>query len=118
MLALTDGIPVGLGQTIDKVVSALDAEVLRHIDDLDAGWYVVFAKVGFAFAMAEAEEHYIDLVERCLVGERQVGIAIESLMNSGYGIACIRLRIGKDYLDLGMMDEQADEFASCVTCCA
>jgi hypothetical protein len=39
-------------------------------------------------------------------------------MNSGYGIASIRLRIGKDYLDLGMMDEQADEFASCVTCCA
>ena len=118
MLALTDGIPVGLGQTIDKVVSSLDAEVLRHVDDLDTGRDVVFAKVGFAFAMTEAEEHHIDLVERCLVGERQVGIAIESLMNSSYRIACIRLGIGKDNLYLGMMDEQADEFASRVTCCA
>ena len=104
-----------LGQTIDKVVSTLDAEVLRHVDDLDTSGDVVFAKVGFAFAMTEAEEHHIDLFKRRLIGERQVCIAIESLMNSGYIIACIRLLIGKDNLDRGMVDEQSAELSSCVT---
>ncbi len=66
--------------------------------------------------MTEAEEHYVNIFERHIRGELQVGIAIQTFMHVGYKIAGIALAVGKHYLRLGMIDEQAYEFASCVAC--
>ena len=82
------------------------------------GRYLVLLKERLALAMTEAEEHYIDLVERHIGTERQVGFAIQTLVHVGYKIADIALAVGKYYLRLGMIYEQTYEFATCVACCS
>ena len=117
MLRLGYGFAIDFGQTVYVVVAlALKAEVLRKVDYLDVGRYLVLLKERLALAVAEAEEHHIDLVERHIGTELQVGFAIQALMHVGYKIAGIALAVGKHYLRLGMIDEQAYEFASCVAC--
>ena len=66
--------------------------------------------------MTEAEEHYVNIFERHIRGELQVGIAIQTFMHVGNKIAGVALAIGKYYLRLGMIYEQTYEFASCVAC--
>jgi hypothetical protein len=68
-----------------------------------------------ALAVAEAEEHYVHLVERHGVGKAQVGIAQQTLVHIGYEIASITLTIGKDYFGRGMMHQQTDELATRIT---
>ena len=119
MLRLGDGVVIDFGQTIYVVVAlTLEAEVLRKVDYLHMGRYLVLLEERLALAMTEAEEHYIDLVERHIGTERQVGIAIQTLVHIGYKIAGIALAIGKYYLRLGMIYEQTYEFATCVACCS
>ena len=117
MLCLGYGVVIDFGQTIDVVVAlTLEAEVLRKVDYLHMGRYLVLLEERLALAMAEAEEHYIDLVERHIGTELQVGFAIQTLVHVGYKIAGIALAVGKYYLRLGMIDEQTYEFATCVAC--
>ena len=119
MLRLGYGVVIDFGQTINVVVAlALEAEVLRKVDYLHMGRYLVLLEERLALAMAEAEEHYIDLVERHIGTERKVGFAIQTLVHVGYKIAGIALAIGKYYLRLGMIYEQTYEFATCVACCS
>ena len=43
MLCLGYGVVIDFGQTINEVVAlALEAEVLRKVDYLYVGWYIVF----------------------------------------------------------------------------
>ena len=39
-------------------------------------------------------------------------------MNIGNGIACVALRIGKHYLSLGVVEQQADEFTARISRCS
>ena len=119
MLRLGYGVVIDFGQTIYVVIAlALEAEVLRKVDYLHMGRYLVLLEERLALAMTETEEHYIDLVERHIGTELQVGFAIQTLMHVGYKIAGIALAVGKYYLRLGMIDEQTYEFATCVACCS
>ena len=119
VLRLGDSVVIDFGQTINVVVAlALQAEVLRKVDYLHMGWYLVFLEERLALAMTETEEHYIDLIERHFGTELQVGFAIQTLVHVGYKIAGIALAIGKYYLRLGMIYEQTYEFATCVACCS
>ncbi len=119
VLRLGNSIVIDFGQTINVVVAlALQAEVLRKVDYLHMGWYLVFLEERLALAMTETEEHYIDLIERHFGTELQVGFAIQTLVHVGYKIAGIALAIGKYYLRLGMIYEQTYEFATCVACCS
>ena len=116
VLGLADGIAMGLRQSVDVVVRAGDAEVLCQIDNLHVGGDGVLLEEGLALAVAEAEEDHVDLVERHLVGELQVGLAYESLMDVAHGVACVALRIGKDDLCPGMVEQHTDEFTTSVAC--
>ncbi len=117
MLRLGYGVVIDFRQTIYVVIAiALEAEVLRKVDYLHMGRYPVLLEERLALAVAEAEEHHIDLVERHIGTELQVGFAIQTLVHVGYKIAGIALAIGKYYLRLGMIYEQTYEFASCVAC--
>ena len=80
------------------------------------GRYLVLLEERLALAVTETEEHYIDLVERHIGTELQVGFTIQTLVHVGYKIAGIALAVGKYYLRLGMIDEQTYEFATCVAC--
>ena len=68
-------------QAIHIVVAALDAEVLRKVDDLYFGWDGVLLKELLAFPMAKAEEDDVNIVKGHLVSELQIGIAYKSFMN-------------------------------------
>ena len=117
MLRLGYGVAIDFGQTIYVVVAlALEAEVLRKVDYLHMGRYLVLLEERLALAMTEAEKHYIDLVERHIGTELQVGFAIQTFVHVGYKIAGVALAVGKYYLRLGMIDEQTYEFATCVAC--
>ena len=119
MLCLGYGVVIDFGQTIYVVVAlALEAEVLRKVDYLHMGRYLMLLEERLALAVAEAEEHHIDLVERHIGTEPQVGFAIQTLVHVGYKIAGIALAVGKYYLRLGMIYEQTYEFATCVACCS
>ena len=119
VLRLGNSIVIDFGQTIDVVVAlALEAEVLRKVDYLHMGRYLVLLEERLALAMTETEEHYIDLIERHIGTELQVGFAIQTLVHVGYKIAGVALAVGKYYLCLGMIDEQTYEFATCVACCS
>ena len=84
VLALCNLFPVRLRQAIHIIVVALDAEVLRHIDDLHVRRDVVLLQKGLALAVSEAEEHHIHLIERHLRRERQFRLSDESLMHVIY----------------------------------
>ena len=117
MLRLGYGVVIDFGQTIYVVVAlTLQAEVLRKIDYLHMGWYLVLLEERLALAMTETEEHYIDIFEWHIRGELQVGIAIQTLVHVGYKIAGIALAVGKYYFGVGVIDEQTYEFATCVAC--
>ena len=89
MLSLLDFLFVYLRQTVDIVMIAFDAEILCEIDDLHVLWDGVLLEESLAFTMSETEEHYINLVERHLVGELQISIANETLVDIRYQIAGI-----------------------------
>ena len=91
MLTSLDGIAMGLGQAIDIVVIALDAEILCQVDDLDIGWDLMFLEECLALAVAEAEEHHIDLVERHVGRETEIGIANQALVHIRETVASIAL---------------------------
>ena len=117
VLCLGYGVVIDFGQTIYVVVAlALEAEVLRKVDYLHMGRYLVLLEERLALAMTETEEHYIDLIERHIGTELQVGIAIQTLVHVGYKIAGIALAVGKYYFGVGVIDEQTYEFATCVAC--
>ena len=58
----------------------------------------------------------IDLVEGHLVGEAQVGVACQSFVHVAHAVAGIALAVGKDYLHLGVVEQQANEFAARIAC--
>lgn len=115
MAGLCNLVLVYLGQAINVVVCAFDAEILRQIDNLHAvGNDVLFQEL-LTLAVAETEEDDINLMEGHLVGEPQVGVANKPFVHVRYQIASVALRIGKHNLCLGMIEQQADEFAASIT---
>ena len=119
MLCLGYGVVIDFGQTIYVVVAlALEAEVLRKVDYLHMGRYLMLLEERLALAMTETEEHNVNIFEWHIGTERQVGFAIQTLVHVGYKIAGVALAVGKYYLRLGMIDEQTYEFATCVACCS
>ena len=107
-----DGFAVELGQTVDIVVVGRgDTEVLRQVDDAHVVGDGMLLQEGLALAVAEAEEHHVDLVEGHRVGEAHGGLAVESLMDIGEQIAGIAAAVDKDQIGVGVVDEQTDEFA-------
>ena len=107
---------IDLRKTIHIVVVAPDAEVLRQVDDLHVIGYRVFLEKLLALAVTETEEDDVYLVKGNLTGEREVGIADESFVDVADGVACVRLRIGKDNLCLRVVQQQADELTACIAC--
>ncbi len=91
MLRLLNLFLVNLGQAIDVVVVALDAEVLRQVDDFYFCGNGMLLEECLTLPMAEAEEYHIDLVERHLVGELQIGIANQTFVHITHQIACVAL---------------------------
>ena len=91
VLRLLDLCLVDLRQAIDIVVVTLDAEVLCEVDNLHSLRNRVLLQEGLALAVAEAEEHDIDILEGHRVGKLQVGLAVESFVNLCHGIARIAL---------------------------
>ena len=91
MLRFLDILPVNLWQAIDIVVVALDAEVLRQVDNLHVLRNGVLLEECLALAMTEAEEYDVDLVERHLVSKLQIGLADEAFVYVGNQIAGVAL---------------------------
>ena len=119
MLCLGYGVVIDFGQTIYVVVAlALEAEVLRKVDYLHMGRYLMLIEERLALAMTETEEHNVNIFEWHIGTERQVGFTIQTLVHVGYKIAGIALAVGKYYLRLGMIYEQTYEFATCVASCS
>ena len=116
MLALLYLRLVYLGQSVHVVVGRCgDAEVLRQVDNLHVGRDGVLLQELLALAVTEAEEHHVHLVEGHGIGKPQVGVAQEALVHIGHKVACIALAVGKDDFRLGMVHQQADEFATGVS---
>ena len=113
-----DALAVGLGQTIDVVVIATKAEVLSEVDDADVVGDGVLTEEGFALAVAEAEEEDVDVGKGHGGSEAEIGVADEAFVNIADKIASIRLAVGENDGDSGMVDEQTDEFATGVARCA
>ena len=74
-------VSVCLWQAVNIVVVALDAEVLRQVDNLHACRYGVLFEESFALAMSETEEHHIDIVEWHFACELQLGVAEKAFVN-------------------------------------
>ena len=91
MLRLSYLVVVYLGQAVHVVVTALDAEVLSHVDNLHTAGYGVLLQKLLALAVAEAEKHHVHLVEGHLVGEQQVGVANQSFMHIRHRVAGVAL---------------------------
>ena len=66
----------------------------------------VLSEEGLALAVSEAEEEHVGLVEVIAAGEPQLTLANEALVYIADQIACIALAIGKDYLRLGVVDDE------------
>ena len=64
-----------------------------------------------ALAVAEAEEHHVDLFEWHLAGEPQVCVA----MHVGHKVACVALAVCKHNLCLRVVKQQSYQFAASIT---
>ena len=91
VLSLLDFFLVDFWQTIDVVVIALDAEILCEIDNLYVLGNGMFLQECLAFAVAEAEEYHVNLVERHFVGKLQVSLANQSFVHVANRIASVAL---------------------------
>mgnify|MGYP004563885041 CR=1 FL=1 len=112
MLGLGYLLAVNLGQSVHKIVSgSCNTEVLCQVYYLDAVRDMVLLQEGFALAMAETEEHHVDLLEGHSVGKPHHGVAIQALVYIGEQVAGIAGTVHEYYLGLGMVEQQADEFA-------
>ena len=116
--AVTGLLAMCLGQTVDIVVVAGNAEVLCQVYDAHMCRDVMLLQEGTALAMTKTEEHHVDLLPGHLAGKAEVGLAIQALVHFAHRVAGIRFAIGKDYLCLGMIEEHADKFTASVTCCS
>ena len=112
VLGRAGGAAVQLGQAVDEVVIvALEAVVHREVDDLQVFGYVVALEELARVAVGGAEEEHIDLVQRELVGEGQVCLAIEAFVYVGYLVAGVARAVDEDDFRLRVVQEQADELA-------
>ena len=64
--------------------------------------------------MTLAKKENVNVVEIICISEAQVGLTDQSSVDITQSVAGIALRVDKDYLSLGMIDSQTDEFAGCV----
>ena len=108
---------VNLGQTIDIVVTALDTEVLRQVNDFDMLRNGVLLQESLTLAVTKAEEHYIYLLEGHLVGKCQVGFADKSFVDIRHQVSCVTFRVGKHNLCLRMVQQQTEKFSARVSRC-
>jgi len=76
----------------------------------------MFLQELLTLAMSKAEEYHIHLVEGHLVCELQISITYQSLVNITNRVAGIALTIGKDNLCLGMIQQEANQLTSRITC--
>ena len=115
VLRLAGGAAVQLRQAVDEVVAlGLEAVVHGEIYNLQPFGDVVALHELARVAVGGAEEEAVHLVQRQLVGEAQVGLAIEALVDVGHTVSGITAAVDEDNLCLRVVDEQADEFAGSV----
>lgn len=57
----------------------------------------------------------VDFIKRCFACESQVGLADKSLVDIGNGVACVACRVDPLDFHVGMVDEQSQKFARCVS---
>ena len=93
---------------------AADTEILGQVDNLHLFRNLMFAQECLALAVPEAEEYHIHLVKWHFRSKRQPGLAYESLVHFIHFIPGITLAVGKDYLCLRMVQQEADQFTSCI----
>ena len=99
-------------QAVDEVVVvALEAVVHREVNDLQVFGHVVALEELARVAVGGAEEEHVDLVQRELVGEGQVCLAIEAFVYVGYLVAGVARAVDEDDFRLRVVQEQADELA-------
>ena len=113
---ISDLLFVYLWESVYIIVFAFDAEILCEVDYLHVGRNVVFLQELLALAVPEAEEHHINIIERHLRSELQVGVANQSFVHISNGIARITLRVGKHNLRLWVVQQQSYEFATSIAC--
>ena len=118
VLAAPNRLPVRLGQAIDEIMLAPYAEVLRQVDNLHPRRYLVFLKELFALAVSEAEEDDVHLVEGTVEAEPQLTVADQSLVYVADEVAGIALAVGEDNLRLRVVQQEPNQFATCVARCS
>lgn len=93
----------------------IDSEVLCQIDNLHVGGNCMFLEEGLALAMAKAEEYNVHLVEGHLARKLHFRIAKQAFVYVVHFVACIALAIGKNNLNLGVIDKQSYQLAARIT---
>ena len=106
---------VDFRQTIYIIITlALKSEVLCKIYYLHMLRNLMLLQESLALAMTETEEHNVDIIERHLGSELQVGIAVKTFMHVGNKVAGIALAVDKRDFGFGVVDKYADKLTGCV----
>ena len=112
MFCLARGTAVQFGQAVDEVVViALDAVVHREVDDFQVFGYVVAFHELARVAVGGTEEEHVNLVQWELVGEGQVGLAVQAFVYVGYLVAGIARAVDEDDFRFRVVQQQTDKFA-------
>ena len=112
MPAVADGPSVQFGQSVHKVMLvAFQAVVHAQVDDFQFLGHVVAFQELAGVAVGGTEEQHVNRVERQLVCEDQVRLAVESLMDVGNPVARIARTVHKLDVYVGMVQQQADQLA-------
>ena len=116
MLCLLDLFLMDFRKTVNIIVVAFDSKILRHVNDLDIGGDGMLFQELFALAMTETKENHINLVERHLACEPQIGLTNQSFVHIAHQIPCITLAVGKHYLRLRVVQQQANQLTARIAC--
>ena len=104
------------GQTVNVVVRWCgNSEILCHIDDFHIVGNVVLIQERPTFAVSEAEEHHVNLVERHFGGKPKVGFAHKAFVHIAHKVSRVRFAISEYNLGLGVINQQSNQLAACIS---
>src|SRR5690606_36043293 len=113
---LSDGIAMHLRQSVDKraLVGALAvAKVLTKVDDLDRILKRILLQELAAFSVTQAEEYDVGAAQS--ICEYYISLSQQVLVYCVKRFTCVAPAVNKSDLDIGMVEEEAQRFATGVS---
>src|SRR5690554_95585 len=106
---------IGFRKAIDKILGPVP-EISTEVDDYGVIRILICFQKRLSLAMGETQKHGIYAFHLNLVGKDQAGFPDQIGMDFFQLFAFLAIAMDGYQFTLGMVDQQADQFSSCISC--